>query len=209
MIDYIKGALAELTPTYAVIEAAGVGYEINIALTTLTTLSGSQPQNDCPTKLFVTEIIREDAHLLFGFMTKAERELFLLLITVSGIGANTARMIMSAYSVGEIRQVIAVGNAAALSSIKGIGPKTAQRIIVELKDKVLKIADEAGTTLGNAISEEAAPIAVNSAVKEEATAALAMLGFPAAASGKVVDKILSSEPTLTVEQVIKLALKML
>ncbi len=206
MIDYIKGELAELTPTYAVIEAAGVGYEINIALTTFTTLSGSQPSKETPTKLFVTEIIREDAHLLFGFMNKAERELFLLLITVSGIGANTARMIMSAYSVGEIRQVIAVGNAAALSSIKGIGPKTAQRIIVELKDKVLKIADVGA---GQEIPTEPTPATINSAIKEEATAALAMLGFPAAASSKVVDKILSSEPTLTVERVIKLALKML
>ncbi len=209
MIDYIKGELAELTPTYAVIEAAGVGYEINIALTTFTTLSGSQPTKDNPTKLFVSEIIREDAHLLFGFMTKAERALFLLLITVSGIGANTARMIMSAYSVGEIRQVIAVGNAAALSSIKGIGPKTAQRIIVELKDKVLKIVDDSIVDTHGSMLEDAAPVAVNSAVKEEATAALAMLGFPAAASGKVVDKILSSEPALTVERVIKLALKML
>ncbi len=210
MIDYIKGELAELTPTYAIIEAAGVGYEINIALTTFTTLSGSQPaNNNTPTKLFVTEIIREDAHLLFGFMNKAERELFLLLITVSGIGANTARMIMSAYSVGEIRQVIATGNAAALSSIKGIGPKTAQRIIVELKDKVLKIADDSMLDARDSMLAIDAPVAVNSAVKEEATAALAMLGFPAAASGKVVDKILSSEPTLTVERVIKLALKML
>ncbi len=207
MIDYIKGELAELTPTYAVIEAGGVGYEVNIALTTFTTLSGSQPVNTGSVKLFVTEIIREDAHLLFGFLQKAERELFLLLITVSGIGANTARMIMSAYSVGEIRQVIAVGNAAALSSIKGIGPKTAQRIIVELKDKVLKISDVSLEVEKLGGLEVAAP--VNSAVKEEATAALAMLGFPAAASGKVVDKILSSEPALTVERVIKLALKML
>ncbi len=210
MIDYIKGELAELTPTYAVIEAAGVGYEINIALTTFTTLSGSQPTKESPTKLFVTEIIREDAHLLFGFMNKAERELFLLLITVSGIGANTARMIMSAYSVGEIRQVIAVGNAAALSSIKGIGPKTAQRIIVELKDKVLKISPLQLPPQGESAElGESGIVAPNSAVKDEATAALAMLGFPAAASGKVVDKILSSEPTLTVERVIKLALKML
>ncbi len=210
MIDYIKGELAELTPTYAVIEAAGVGYEINIALTTFTTLSSSQPTKDTPTKLFVTEIIREDAHLLFGFMNKAERELFLLLITVSGIGANTARMIMSAYSVGEIRQVIAVGNAAALSSIKGIGPKTAQRIIVELKDKVLKISPLQLPPQGESADlGESDIVAPNSAVKDEATAALAMLGFPAAASGKVVDKILSSEPMLTVERVIKLALKML
>ncbi len=206
MIDYIKGELAELTPTFAVIEAGGVGYEINIALTTFTTLNGLQPTEKSVTKLYVTEIIREDAHLLFGFMNKAERELFLLLTSVSGIGANTARMIMSSYNVGEIRQVIAVGNAAVLSSIKGIGPKTAQRIIVELKDKVLKIAD-VSAECGMRSAEVAAPI--DSAVKEEATAALSMLGFPAAAAGKAVDKILKNEPTLTVEQVIKLALKML
>ncbi len=206
MIDYIKGELAELTPTYAVIEAAGVGYEINIALTTFTTLSSSQSHNSA--KLFVTEIIREDAHLLFGFMTKAERELFLLLTSVSGIGANTARMIMSSYSVGEIRQVIATGNAVALSAIKGIGGKTAQRIIVELKDKVLRIADDSMLD-ARCPMPDVASTAINSAIKEEATAALAMLGFPATAAGKVVDKILSSEPELTVERVIKLALKML
>ncbi len=205
MIDYIKGELTELTPTNAVLEAGGVGYDINIALTTFTTLSKTQTQQ--PVKIYVTEIIREDAHLLFGFMNKAERELFLLLTTVSGIGANTARMIMSAYSVGEIRQVIATGNAAILSSIKGIGPKTAQRIIVELKDKVLKIAD-IGPEAEKLGSLEV-PTTVNSAVKEEAVAALAMLGFPATAAGKVVDKILSSEPSCTVEQVIKQALKML
>ncbi len=210
MIDYIKGELAELTPTFAVLEAGGVGYEINIALTTFTTLNGLQPTEKSVTKLYVTEIIREDAHLLFGFMNKAERELFLLLTSVSGIGANTARMIMSSYNVGEIRQVIAVGNAAVLSSIKGIGPKTAQRIIVELKDKVLKISplqlppEGEGSAMDDSIS-----FVSDSAVKEEATAALSMLGFPAAAAGKAVDKILKNEPTLTVEQVIKLALKML
>ena len=136
MIEYIKGNLTDLTPTYAVIEAAGVGYAINIALPTYSALVGKE---NTETKLYVTEIIREDTHDLFGFFTRGERELFLMLMTVSGIGANTARMIMSAYSASEIRQIIATGNARALSQVKGLGPKTAQRIIVDLKDKVLKI----------------------------------------------------------------------
>lgn len=199
MIDYIKGQITELTPTYAIVEAAGIGYEINIALPTYTALTDSTE-----TKLYIHEIIREDAHLLFGFLQKAERELFLLLISVSGIGANTARMIMSSYTASEIRQVIATGNAAALSSIKGIGGKTAQRIIVELKDKVLKIdiaatPTDANTTLSSPDND----------IKQEAVAALTMLGFQAAASGKAVDKILSNEPGCTVEKVIKTALKML
>ena len=137
MIDYIKGQLTELTTTFAVIEAAGVGYEINIALPTYSSLIDKAGKDGI--KLFTSEIIREDAHLLFGFSTKGERELFIMLMTVSGIGANTARMIMSAYSAAEIRQIIALGNAKALSQIKGLGPKTAQRIIVDLKDKILKI----------------------------------------------------------------------
>ena len=209
MIEYIKGQLTDLNPTYAVIEAAGVGYAINIALPTYSELVGKEGQES---RLYITEIIREDAHELFGFFTKGERELFLMLMTVSGIGANTARMIMSAYSAAEIRQIIATGNARALSQVKGLGPKTAQRIIVDLKDKVLKI------DLGNGakgerleamelLGEEAS--IVDSAVKQEAISALVMLGFAAAASGKVVDKILKAAPESSVEQVIKQALKML
>lgn len=209
MIEYIKGQLTDLNPTYVVIEAAGVGYAINIALPTYSELVGKEGQES---RLYITEIIREDAHELFGFFTKGERELFLMLMTVSGIGANTARMIMSAYSAAEIRQIIATGNARALSQVKGLGPKTAQRIIVDLKDKVLKI------DLGNGakgerleamelLGEEAS--IVDSAVKQEAISALVMLGFAAAASGKVVDKILKAAPESSVEQVIKQALKML
>ena len=209
MIEYIKGQLTDLNPTYVVIEAAGVGYAINIALPTYSELVGKEGQES---RLYITEIIREDAHELFGFFTKGERELFLMLMTVSGIGANTARMIMSAYSAAEIRQIIATGNARALSQVKGLGPKTAQRIIVDLKDKVLKI------DLGNGakgerleamelLREEAS--IVDSAVKQEAISALVMLGFAAAASGKVVDKILKAAPESSVEQVIKQALKML
>lgn len=209
MIEYIKGQLTDLNPTYVVIEAAGVGYAINIALPTYSELVGKEGQES---RLYITEIIREDAHELFGFFTKGERELFLMLMTVSGIGANTARMIMSAYSAAEIRQIIATGNARALSQVKGLGPKTAQRIIVDLKDKVLKIdlGNEAkGERLETMelLGEEAS--IVDSAVKQEAISALVMLGFAAAASGKVVDKILKAAPESSVEQVIKQALKML
>lgn len=207
MIDYIKGELTFLTPTYAVIEAAGVGYQINIALTSYSNLVGKEGQTN---KLFVTEIIREDTHDLFGFFTTGERELFVMLMTVSGIGANTARMIMSAYSAAEIRQIIATGNARALSQVKGLGPKTAQRIIVDLKDKVLKVDLESQGAVGNGQwTVDNGQLTVDSEVKQEAVSALTMLGFAAAASGKVVDKILKDTPSASVEQVIKQALKML
>ncbi len=202
MIDYIKGHIAELNPTYAVIEAAGVGYEINIALPTYSALIDQQD-----TLLYTTEIIREDAHTLFGFSTKGEREVFLQLTTVSGIGGNTARMIMSAYTAAELRQIIATGNSKALAQVKGLGPKTAQRIIVDLKDKILKIDLGDGLTVDNAQCTMF-PVE-NNPVKDEAVSALVMLGFAAAASGKAADKILKQNPTATVEQVIREALKML
>ena len=209
MIDYIKGTLAEIMPTDAVIETAGVGYGIHIALPTYSTLVGKE---NSEVKLFVTEIIREDTHELFGFPTKGERALFELLMTVSGVGANTARMILSAFLAGEVRQIIATANTRALGQVKGLGPKTAQRIIVDLKDKVLKIDLSAVSGEGLAVSGEPAdalfPIEANP-IKEEAVSALTMLGFSAAASGKVVDKILKSEPALKVEAVIRQALKML
>ncbi len=200
MIDYIKGTLTELTPTYAIIEACGVGYDINISLPTFTALSDKKDD----VRLYVSEIIREDAHLLYGFMSKPERSLFLLLISVSGIGANTARMIMSSYTASEVRQIIATGNAHALSSIKGIGAKTAQRIIVELKDKVLKIELEGGSPDSVVLVD-----AVDNELKQEAVSALMMLGFQSSASSKVVDKILSDDPHCPVEKVIRIALKML
>ena len=206
MIEYIKGQLADLNPTYAVIEAAGVGYAIHIALPSYSALVGKEHTE---TKLFITEIIREDTHDLFGFFTRGERELFLMLMTVSGIGANTARMIMSAYSASEIRQIIATGNARALSQVKGLGPKTAQRIIVDLKDKVLKVdleSQEPGAKSQDALLLSAA---VDNDVKQEAVSALTMLGFASAASGKVADKILTANPHASVEEVIKQALKML
>ena len=195
MIDYIKGTITELTPAFAVLETGGVGYYINIALPTYSTLSGKES-----TKLYVYEVIREDAHLLFGFTNKVERELFLLLISVSGVGANTARMIMSSYTANEIKDMIASGNVTALNAIKGIGAKTAQRIIVDLRDKILKIG-------GNDQSE----LFVNNSIliREEAVSALVMLGFAANASQKAVDSLLKGQPDLKVEQLIKMALKML
>jgi len=206
MIEYIKGKLEELNPTYAVLEAAGVGYEINISLPTYSALVGHE---NSETKLFVNEIIREDTHDLYGFFTKGERELFVMLMTVSGIGANTARMIMSAYTASEIRQIIATGNARALSQIKGLGPKTAQRIIIDLKDKVLKIDLDGQSSASDSQQPEALFPAEESPVKAEAISALTMLGFAAAASGKVVDKILKETPAASVESVIRQALKML
>lgn len=203
MIDYINGQLTELNPTYAVVEAAGVGYEINIALPTFSAFAGKENQ---VVKLYVTEIIREDTHDLFGFTQKAERQLFVLLMTVSGIGGNTARMIMSAYTAGELRQIIATGNSKALSQVKGLGPKTAQRIIVDLKDKVLKIDfgnDPAELPLGLDLAS------ADNELKTEAVSALTMLGFAAAASAKVVDKILKATPSANVETIIRQALKML
>lgn len=196
MIEYLRGEIAELTPTRLVMDCSGIGYEIHISLHTYSTLNG-QPS----TKIFIQEIIREDAHLLFGFSSKNERELFLLLTSVSGVGPNTARMILSSLSPDELVQVIASANESALTAVKGIGLKTAQRIIVDLKNKV-KIADNAVDNItGSTIS--------NSSILEEAVAALIMLGFPKAASQKVVSSIMKSSPALTVEQVIKDALRIL
>ena len=197
MIDYIKGEIAELTPATVIIETAGVGYCIHISLPTFSVLQGRKEA-----KLFVYEVIREDAHLLYGFTNQAERQLFLLLISVSGVGANTARMIMSSYSAAEIQEMIATGNVTALNAIKGIGAKTAQRIIVDLKDKIMKVAGMENNDL-QLFATAANP------VKDEAVSAHVMLGFAANASQKVIDSILKKEPTLKVEQLIKLALKML
>lgn len=194
MIDYIHGELAELNPTYAVIETAGIGYYINIALPTFTALNGNTRA-----KLFVYEAIREDAHSLFGFIHPSERQLFLMLISVSGIGANTARMIMSSYGVAEIQQMIATSNAAALSAVKGIGPKTAQRIIVDLRDKVLKL------NLSDSNSSQV--IAATGETRDEAIQALVMLGFAAGVSQKVVDQVLKQDPGMQVAQLIRTALK--
>lgn len=201
MIEYIKGILAELTPTQAVIEAAGVGYGIAITLPTFSALVGSEGKE---AKLFITEIIREDTHEIYGFFDQKERQLFDMLMTVSGVGAATARMIMSAFTAEELRVLIATGNAKGMAKVKGLGPKTAQRIIVDLKDKAIKL-DLGGdpTELPMAFEEE------ENGVRAEAISALTMLGFAAAASGKAVDKILKNNAGLKVEAVIREALKML
>ena len=201
MIEYIKGILTELNPTEAVIEAAGVGYGIAITLPTYSALVGNENQE---AKLYISEIIREDVHEVYGFYERKERQLFELLLTVSGVGAATARMILSAFTAEELRMLIATGNSKGMAKVKGLGPKTAQRIIVDLKDKALKL-DLGGdpTELPMLDVEE------ESGVKAEAVSALTMLGFAAQASGKAVDKILKNDPLMKVEAVIREALKML
>ena len=201
MIEYIKGELADLTPTMAVLETNGVGYGLNISLNTYTAIQGK-----AQVKLYVHEVLvaggRDDSFTLFGFASKQDRELYRQLITVSGVGANTARMILSSLSPAELCNVISSGNEKMLKGVKGIGLKTAQRIIIDLKDKIvtLGIADELSANGGNVEM-------VNNDVKEETVSALTMLGFSPAPSAKVVVEILKAQPDLKVEEVIKLALK--
>lgn len=201
MIEYVRGELAELSPATAVIDCNGVGYAANISLNTYSAIQGKKT---C--KLFIYEAIREDAYVLYGFADKQEREIFLLLISVSGIGGNTARMILSALSPSELVSVISAENANLLKTVKGIGLKTAQRLIVELKDKIKTVGMAAvgGTTSAGMLLQSA-----NAEVQEEAVAALTMLGFAATPSQKVVLAVLKEEPEAPVEKVIKLALKRL
>ena len=198
MIEYIKGELAEITPALAVVDCNGVGYGINVSLNTYSAI-----QNKKEVKLYIYEAIREDAYVLYGFATKQERELFLLLISVSGIGGNTARMILSALSPSELCNVISKGNEKLLKTVKGIGLKTAQRIIVELKDKIVSTGIDAAAPVSTAVTN------LQTEVYEEAVAALTMLGFAPAPSQKVVAALLKEEPDAPVEKVIKLALKRL
>jgi Holliday junction DNA helicase RuvA len=195
MIEYIKGEIVDLSPTYAVVEAGGIGYMVNISLITY-----SEMMNQKSMRLYIYESIREDAHTLFGFLSKDERELFLLLISVSGVGASTARMILSSYSASELQDIIASGNVNALKNVKGIGLKSAQRIIVDLKDKVGKVV---------ASGENIQILSTNNEKREEAVAALVMLGFQQAHSAKAVEKLLRDEPDLVVAKLIKKALQML
>lgn len=202
MIEYIKGELTDLSPALAVVEAHGVGYGLNISLNTYSTVQGKKN-----IKLYVHETImtggRDDNYTLYGFATKQERSLYRLLITVSGVGANTARMILSSLTTAELCNVIANGDDKMLKTVKGIGLKTAQRIIVDLKDKIVQsgIADEIH------VNNQSNTSNVNNAVKDEAVGALTMLGFSPAPSAKVVVSILTEQPELPVEQVVKLALK--
>ncbi len=197
MIEYIKGELTELSPALATVEAAGVGYGLSISLNTFSAIQGKKE-----VKLYVYESIREDAYMLYGFVSKKEREMFELLITVSGVGANTARMMLSSMSVSELCSAISRGDERLIKGIKGIGKMTAQRIIVDLRDKIvaLGIADE--IPAGGSVATP-----VNNAVKDEAVSALTMLGFAPAPTQKVVLAILKEQPDLPVEQVVKLALK--
>jgi Holliday junction DNA helicase RuvA len=191
MIAHIQGKLVEKTPTEVVIDCGGVGYHINISLHTFSLLPNSEF-----VKLFTYLIIKEDAHTLYGFVEKSEREIFKMLISVSGIGAGIARTMLSSMEPKQIIQAIAVGNVAAVQSIKGIGAKTAQRAILDLKDKVLKIYDleEISSTQHNTN-------------RDEALSALEVLGFVRKASEKIVDKVVGENPEATVEFIIKQALK--
>lgn len=202
MIEYIRGELAELQPALAVVEAAGVGYALNITLNTYSSIQGKKE-----VRLYVDESLqtggRDDSFTLYGFATKQERGLYRLLTSVSGVGANTARAMLSSITPTELCNAIANGDEKMLKGAKGIGLKTAQRIIVDLRDKIMAsgLADE--LHVGASTN---AP-AVNVAVKDEAVSALTMLGFSPAPSAKVVVSILTKEPTMPVEQVVKLALK--
>lgn len=205
MIEYIKGELTDITPATAVIEAHGVGYLLNISLNTYTAIQGKKE-----VKLYVHEAImtggRDDSYTLYGFYNKQERELYRMLITVSGVGSNTARMILSATSATELVNIIASGNEKALKGVKGIGLKTAQRIIVDLRDKMAQSGIIADLTMSTTVQAAAN---INTEVRDEAVGALTMLGFAPAPSSKVVTDILQGNPQMPVEQVIKQALKMI
>ena len=195
MYDFLEGELVELTPISATIQAGGFGYLINISLNTYTVLQSMQ-EKDKPCKLYLHHVVREDAQMFYGFFEKQERSLFRLLISVSGVGAGTARMILSSLSGVELQKAIAEGNTSMLKNVKGIGLKTAQRIIVDLKDKI-----------GLAATGDENFLSKNNNSKEEALSALINLGFTKASVDKVLDKIVAAKPTASVEDIIKEALK--
>ena len=209
MIEYIKGELTEINPTEAVLEVNGIGYLLNISLNTFTAIQGKKE-----VKLYVDESLvtggRDDSYTLYGFYNKQEREIYRMLITVSGVGSNTARMILSATSATELVNIIASGNEKALKGVKGIGLKTAQRIIVDLRDKMTQSGLIVETfDAGNMGEAGKLDTNINSQTKEEAVGALTMLGFAQAPSSKVVTEILRGNPDMPVEQVIKQALKLI
>jgi Holliday junction DNA helicase RuvA len=198
MYEYISGLVAELAPTYAVVDAAGVGYYINISLQTYAAIEGEKSA-----RLYVHFIVREDAQQLYGFATKLERELFRNLISVSGVGGNTARMILSTYSTSELRNIIATENAVLLKNVKGLGLKTAQKIIVELSGKMLELGADKEAVVPAAAS------GVSNEIFDETMAALVMLGFQKTASEKVVKALLKESPTISVEEAVRQALRRL
>lgn len=191
MYEYIQGRVVELTPTYVVIDNNGIGYLILISLNTYTALSGKEQA-----VIFLHHVVREDAQLFYGFYSKAEREIFRLLLTVSGVGANTSRMILSSLSPNELCAAVSEGNVALIKSIKGVGQKTAERIIVDLRDKIGK--SDINTTFS---------VSQNNTNREEALSALVTLGFPKNVVEKIIDKLLKEEPTMQVEEIVKKALK--
>ena len=197
MFEYIKGDLAEVAPAYAVVEAGGVGYYVNISLHTFSEIEKMEA-----VKLFLHHIVREDVEMLYGFSSKEERDLFRMLISVSGVGGNTARMIQSTYSPSELRNIIATGNAALLKNVKGLGLKTAQKIIVDLSGKMLDLPSY--NAAANALSASQ-----HSEAYDEALAALVMLGFAKTASEKVLQKVFKADASLGVEEAIRSALKQL
>ena len=194
MYEYISGTIAEVAPTYAVLDAGGVGYYLNISLETFSAIEHAERA-----KLYVHYVVREDAQLLYGFSTRVERELFRLLIGVSGVGGNTARMILSTYSPRELQSIISTGNAVLLKNVKGLGLKTAQKIIVELTGKLTALGAEA---------DAAAPVA-DSGNFDEALAALVMLGFARTAAEKVLRGVLRETPSASVEELVRMSLKRL
>lgn len=194
MYEYISGKVAELAPAYAVVEAAGVGYYLNISLQTYAAVEGSDEA-----RLYVHFIVREDVQQLYGFATKIERDLFRQLISVSGVGGNTARMILSTYSSSELRNIIATENAVLLKNVKGLGLKTAQKIIVELSGKMIDLGMDEPTMVS-------APTAANP-IFDEALQALIMLGFQKSASEKVLKSLFQESPTLPVEDAVRQALR--
>ncbi len=197
MYDYISGQIAELNPAFAVIDNHGIGYMLNISLTTYNALLAVGQGGSA--KLYSFEAIREDAHLLYGFSTNHERELFLMLISVSGVGPNTARVILSSFTPQDLERTISGENVAMLKAVKGIGAKTAQRIIVDLKDKIKAVGDTLTDNKG----------LVSGDVYDEALAALVMLGFSRQLSQKALKKLFTADPSITAEDAIKKALKMM
>ena len=191
MIYYLKGVVQELTPTYAVVEVGGVGYYVSLSLNTSQKL---QQGRECI--LYTQQIIREDAHLLFGFYEKAEKEMFNLLISVNGVGAVSAMILLSSLDLAEISRAILSGNSGVLQKVKGIGAKTAERIIIDLRDKVQKFEFAEGET----------PLMDNK-VKEEALSALEVLGIPRKTSEKIMDKVLKQAPETSTEELVKQVLK--
>jgi Holliday junction DNA helicase RuvA len=193
MYEYIQGTITELTPTYAIVDNQGIGYYVHISLTSFSAMQAGKSQ-----KLFLHQVIREDAHLLFGFVESTERELFRLLLSVSGVGANTARMILSSLTPSDLTSAIASGNLVALKGIKGIGAKTAERLLVDLRDKVGKIAGGEELTMSQ-----------SNTGRNEALSALVTLGFNRPAVEKVLTRLTREEPNSGVEDLIRKALKLL